>query len=367
MPLTLRRLTKRFGGTTVLDSVDLAVRDGEVLCLLGPSGCGKTTTLRLIAGFLAPDGGEIALGDRLLSAAGRIVPSEQRQMSMLFQSFAVWPHMTVYENIAYGLRIRRQAKEEIGVRVREMLALVHLEGLERRYPGELSGGQQQRVALARALAVKPQVLLLDEPLSNLDATLREEMRFEIRRLHEQLRHTTLYVTHDIGEAIVTADRIAVMDRGRLVQVGVPEEVYAHPKTEFVARFIGKTNILVGAVAPGDWLELPEYDLRVGIALAGPATTPGPAKVSVRPTDISMASAPPAPPDPVVTILRGRVSQHVFLGETRDYIVQVGTRALLGLRVIRPAHEKFAVGDEVYLSIVRSSCHLLDAGEVAGRP
>ena len=361
MSLELRRLSKRFGDLAVVDAVELQVRDGEALCLLGPSGCGKTTALRLIAGFLAPDAGEILLDGDRLSAPGAVVPPEKRRMSMLFQSFAVWPHMTVFDNIAYGLRVKRYAKPEVAGQVRAALSLVHLHGLEGRYPGELSGGQQQRVALARALVVNPQVLLLDEPLSNLDATLREEMRFEIRRLHKELRHTTVYVTHDLGEAMVTADRVAIMDRGKLVQAGTPEEIYERPRTEFVARFIGKTNILEGALVDRDVFQIDEHGLRLRIAAPDETASGRPVKLSLRPGDIGIGPRPPAAPDPLITVVAGRVSQHVFLGETRDYVVHVGPAGRLALRVIRPAQEKYGVGDEVYLMVPAAGCRLLSSG------
>src|SRR6202022_3941793 len=204
-----------------VESIDLEIKEGEVMALLGPSGCGKTTTLQLLAGFLKPDSGEIRVGDRLLSSPRSVVAPERRNMSLIFQSYAVWPHKTVAQNVAYGLEIRKTSKDEIAKRVQGVLDRVKLGHLAHRYPAELSGGQQQRVALARALVVEPQVLLLDEPLSNLDANLREEMRFEIRRLHDETGITMVYVTHDQTEAMVVADRIAVMNLGRVEQVGQP--------------------------------------------------------------------------------------------------------------------------------------------------
>src|SRR5579859_5087672 len=241
----LRGLTKRFGSVTVVDNVSLRIDHGQLICLLGPSGCGKTTTLRLIAGFLEPSDGEIHVGERLVSSAARTLPPESRKMSMIFQSYALWPHMTVAENITYGLRLRKLDRDTIAKKLKAILDTTKLEALAQRYPGELSGGQQQRVALARALVVEPETLLLDEPLSNLDANLREEMRFEIRRLHDQYKYTTVYVTHDQAEAMTTADRIVVMNEGRVEQQGSPEEIYQRPRSEFVARFIGGTNIFRG--------------------------------------------------------------------------------------------------------------------------
>ena len=220
----LRNLTKRYDAAVAVNDVSLRIEHGLLVCLLGPSGCGKTTTLRLIAGFVEPTAGEIAVGDRIVSTPARTLPPEQRGMSMIFQSYALWPHMTVAENVAYGLTIRKLPRETIGKKVAAMLATTKLATLAARYPGELSGGQQQRVALARALIVEPETLLLDEPLSNLDANLREEMRFEVRRLHDEYRYTTVYVTHDQSEAMTTADLIAVMDAGRIEQLGTPEEI-----------------------------------------------------------------------------------------------------------------------------------------------
>src|SRR6202045_5167540 len=239
----LRGLTKRFGSLAVVDSVSLKIDHGQLVCLLGPSGCGKTTTLRLIAGFLEPSDGEIHVGDRLVSSAARTLPPESRKMSMIFQSYALWPHMTVAENIVYGLRLRKLDRDTIAKKLAAILATTKLEILAQRYPGELSGGQQQRIALARAVVVKPETLLLDEPLSNLDANLREEMRFEIRRIHDATGITMVYVTHDQTEAMVAADRIALMRAGKIAQVGTAHDIYEKPATAFVATFVGGTNTL----------------------------------------------------------------------------------------------------------------------------
>ncbi|MEK7367286.1 MAG: ABC transporter ATP-binding protein, partial [candidate division NC10 bacterium] len=278
----LKGLTKRFGeGQAAVQDLTLEVRHAELVSLLGPSGCGKTTTLRLIAGFLEPDAGEIWVGEQRLSSPGQTVPPERRGMSMIFQSYAVWPHKTVTENVAYGLKFRQGSGGDLEKRVKDALALVRLEGFADRYPGELSGGQQQRVALARALVVEPAILLLDEPLSNLDAHLREEMRFEIRRLHDAFQITAIYVTHDQAEAMVTSDRIAVMNTGRIEQVGTPEEVYERPATAFVAGFIGRANLLKGRVA-GDGVVECEGGVRL-LTTAGPEHRRGEeVAVSIRP-------------------------------------------------------------------------------------
>jgi len=234
----LRGLTKRFGSLAVVDDVSLVIDHGKLVCLLGPSGCGKTTTLRLIAGFLEPSSGEIRVGERVVSSRAKTLPPEQRKMSMIFQSYALWPHMTVAENITYGLRLRKLDRDTTAKKLKAILQTTKLEALAERYPGELSGGQQQRVALARALVVEPETLLLDEPLSNLDAKLRASARLEIKQFQQRVGVTTIYVTHDQVEAMGMGDRIAVMDHGRVRQVGTPAEVYDDPADRFVATFVG---------------------------------------------------------------------------------------------------------------------------------
>ena len=333
--LVLERLTKRFGNTAAVDQLDLEARPGELLALLGPSGCGKTTTLRLVAGFLAPEAGEIRVGEHLLSSPDGVVPPERRRMAMIFQSYALWPHMTVARNVGYGLRFKRGlSRAERERRVNEMLRVVQLAGFEGRYPGELSGGQQQRVAVARALVVEPEILLLDEPLSNLDANLREEMRFEIRRLHEAFGITTLYVTHDQAEAMAISDRIAVLERGRLAQVGTPAELFERPRTRFVAEFIGKTNVIETTAVGPDVVERAGLRLRV----RGAGLTPGTATViSIRPHLIALGDPLPdgAVTDPARNVVRGTVTRQAYLGDTvhaeiqidgSDVSVRVATRA-----------------------------------------
>jgi iron(III) transport system ATP-binding protein len=247
--LTLRNLTKRYGPTAVVDALDLEIRDGEFFTLLGPSGCGKTTTLRCIAGLERPDGGSVHLGERCLAdpTRGLFVQPERRNMGMVFQSYALWPHMTVFENVAYPLRLRRLGRAEIRRKVDEVLQLVGLEGYADRPAPMLSGGQQQRVALARALVFSPQVLLLDEPLSNLDALLRDEMRQQLRGLSDRIGVTTIFVTHDQVEALSLSDRIAIMRSGRVEQVGAPMEVYSAPSTPFAQAFLGKTFGILATV------------------------------------------------------------------------------------------------------------------------
>src|SRR5258708_37275052 len=236
-------LTKKYGAVTSVDGISLAVEHGEFICRLGHSGCGKTTTLRMIAGFIEPDAGELRWAGTALSSPGSVVPPERRNMSMISKSYAVWPHMTVHQNVAYGLKMKSVPAAQLAARTAAMLAATKLDAHAQRYPSELSGGQQQRVALARALAPKPDILLLDEPLSNLDANLRGDMRFEIRRLHDEFHNTSIYVTHDQTEAMTMADRIVVMSAGRIEQIGTPEDVYDRPNSKFVARFIGASNVL----------------------------------------------------------------------------------------------------------------------------
>jgi iron(III) transport system ATP-binding protein len=339
----LKGLGKRYGEAVAVDGVSLHIEHGKLVCLLGPSGCGKTTTLRLVAGFIEPSAGEIVVGGKVLSSPARTVPPESRNMSMIFQSYALWPHMTVAENVAYGLKIRRLDKATIDSRLAAILSTARLEALADRYPGELSGGQQQRVSLARALVVEPETLLLDEPLSNLDANLREEMRFEIRRLHDRYRYTTIYVTHDQAEAMTTADLIAVMNQGRVEQLGPPEEIYGQPRSEFVARFIGGANILRGQAVD---------DARVSIAgtalrASGRTLRAGsPVTLSVRQHEIAITAeaAPPAGDNR----LPGVVVRQVFLGAARDYTVQLDDRT--EVRVTAPPGRGIPVGTRVWLDL-----------------
>jgi ABC-type Fe3+/spermidine/putrescine transport system ATPase subunit len=239
----LQGLTKRYGATVAVDALDLEVRSGELLTLLGPSGCGKTTTLRMVGGFVEPDAGDIFFDDRVVTD----VPPERRPTAMVFQSYALWPHMTVAQNVSFGLRVRHRPGREVATKVGQALELVGLTGMESRYPRQLSGGQQQRVALARALVVEPQVLLLDEPLSNLDAKLRVRMRAEVRELQKRVGITMLYVTHDQEEALSISDRVAVMDAGHIEQLATPAELFEHPRTPLVAAFIGQSNLLAASV------------------------------------------------------------------------------------------------------------------------
>src|SRR5947209_3804423 len=262
----------------------------------------------MIAGFIDPSAGTIEMDGKVLSSPSGSVPPERRQMSMIFQSYAVWPNMTVAQNVAFGLKLRRLQGDEVRRRVAEMLDVVQMRHLAQRYPAELSGGQQQRVALARAIVIKPAVLLLDEPLSNLDASLREEMRFEIRRLHEEMGITSVYVTHDQSEAMVTSDRIAVMNQGRIEQIGTPEEIYERPRTQFVASFIGRTNCLPALVV--DRQSVRCSGLTLAVSANGTIAAPGSAVVvSIRPQEILIASNRETRRPELYNALDGRIIRH----------------------------------------------------------
>ncbi len=346
----LKALTKRYGETTAVADVSLRIEHGQLVCLLGPSGCGKTTTLRLIAGFIEPSAGEIVVGGKVLSSPQRTVPPEGRNMSMIFQSYALWPHMTVAENVAYGLKIRKLDRATIDAKLKAILSTARLEALAERYPGELSGGQQQRVSLARALVVEPETLLLDEPLSNLDANLREEMRFEIRRLHDQYRYTTVYVTHDQAEAMTTADLIAVMNHGKVEQLGPPEEIYGRPRSEFVARFIGGANILRGSAIDDARVTFAGSSLRT---TGRPLQAGRPVALSVRQHEITIANEKPQSAD---NHLPAIVTRQVFLGSVRDYTVALDDKT--ELRVTAPPGRNIAPGQAVWLHLPAEQCRAL---------
>jgi ABC-type Fe3+/spermidine/putrescine transport system ATPase subunit len=340
--LTLRGLEKRYGDVAAVAGLDLELKQGEFVSLLGPSGCGKTTTLRMIAGFIEPTAGLIEMDGQVLSSPAGALPPEKRQMSMIFQSYAVWPNMTVAQNVAFGLELRKLPREKVKKRVAEILDVVHMGHLAARYPAELSGGQQQRVALARAIVIKPQVLLLDEPLSNLDANLREEMRFEIRRLHDEFRITTVYVTHDQAEAMVTSDRIAVMNLGRIEQVADPHTLYNKPKTRFVAGFIGRTNFIEGNSSNGE-IAFGPFALPAGALDGAPAS--GKVTVSVRPQSMRLSRAQSANGQPQVAVT---IAERAYLGEFWDYLVTPPDSALK-LRVTTPPLEIYQVGEQAWLA------------------
>ncbi|MFZ2652399.1 MAG: ABC transporter ATP-binding protein [Burkholderiaceae bacterium] len=347
--LELDRLSKSYEGVAAVDAVSLAVQPGEFICLLGPSGCGKTTTLRMIAGFLEPDGGDVRVRGKAISAPGWVLPPERRNMGMIFQSYAVWPHMRVRENVAYGLNMRGVSATQTRTRTDAMLAATKLFELAERYPAELSGGQQQRVALARALAPNPDILLLDEPLSNLDANLRGEMRLEIRRLHDEFHNTSIYVTHDQLEAMTMADRIVVMNAGRIEQIGTPQDVYDRPNSTFVARFIGASNVLRARHIAGDEVEVCGHTLHVGEGeFAGPGKE---MDICVKMHDVEIV------PDRAAggnNSLPGVVQSHAYLGSHRDYVVDVGQELLISA----PATLELAAGSRVHVRFRPQSCRAL---------
>ena len=342
------------GAGRAVDGIDLAIKDGEVMALVGPSGCGKTTTLQLLAGFLKPDEGTITVGERVVSSPKHVVPPERRHMSLIFQSYAVWPHMTVFENVAYGLRVQKFSRSEVEERARRVLQSVRLTDLAHRYPSELSGGQQQRVALARAVVVEPETLLLDEPLSNLDANLREEMRFEIRRIHDTTGITMVYVTHDQTEAMVAADRIAIMHAGRIAQVGTPREIFETPATPFVAMFVGKTNTLNATLLEPGMVDFGGIRMRVREDVAHPA---GPVTVLVRPHEARLAdvSGEPGYTGNGHNRLIGRVVRQTYLGDARDYLIAVGDTEL---RVTALPWIDHPVGAQVGIELPVEACRVV---------
>jgi iron(III) transport system ATP-binding protein len=345
----LEKIRKTFGATVALDDVDLLINPGELFFLLGPSGCGKSTLLRLIAGLHEPTSGRIYFDDRDVTGLG----TEKRNAVMCFQSYALWPHMTVADNVRFGLKVRRVRRKERNIRAAEVLKLVRMDDLAHRKPNELSGGQQQRVALARALAVRPDCLLLDEPLSNLDAKLRQEMRSEIRRICKEAGSTTVYVTHDQKEALSVADRIAVMNAGKVVQVGTPAELYGRPRTGFVADFIGQTNLIPGKVAKrvGNMLEVTTAAGTIhAMAADGQGGAPAAAApaadgvvLSIRPEQIRPTRSAVSPPHGR-NRLEGEVIETTFFGETTEHVVQVGGQRLRFIRTppMLDANGKLAV-------------------------
>jgi len=353
--LALRDVTRRFGDFTAVENFNLELREGEFVALLGPSGCGKTTTLRMIAGFINPSEGTIEVDGKLISSPSSSLPPERRNMSMIFQSYAIWPNMTVEENVAFGLKVRKLPGAEVRRKVANILEVVQMGHLKDRYPAELSGGQQQRVALARAVVVQPAVLLLDEPLSNLDANLREEMRYEIRRLHDEIKITTVYVTHDQAEAMVTSDRIAVMNAGRVEQIDDPFTLYARPRTRFVAGFIGRTNFVDGAVQ-GSQVEFDHFAIPTE-RFEDASNLRGDVSFSLRPQSIHLHRSQPARDNGAV-VLPGRIVQRAYLGEHWDYAVSPKDSAI-SLRVTARPHEVFQMDEDVWLELdPRQMAHIL---------
>jgi len=340
----LQGVTKHLGSTTAVKDVSLDVLEGSFTTLLGPSGCGKTTLLRLVAGFFQPDAGEILLNDRVVTR----IPAHRRNTAMVFQEYALFPHMSVAENVGYGLRMRHRPPQEAERRVGQALDLVGLAGQQPKFPYQLSGGQQQRVALARALVVEPEVLLLDEPLSNLDAKLRIRVRTEIRQLQQQLGKTTIYVTHDQEEALSISDRIAVMDQGQILQLGTPQEIYHRPTNRFVADFVGIGNFVdADVIGPG-------RVRAAGATLTVPTDgTPGSrVLLLLRPEAIRLS---PNIPATMENVLRGNITRMSFLGTVARYWVQVEGMVWI-VDVPSPGGE--VLGGAVYLVIPKERIHIL---------
>jgi iron(III) transport system ATP-binding protein len=337
--ISIERVTKRFGAVTAVRELSLDVADREFVTLLGPSGCGKTTLLRLVAGFMAPDEGEIRVGATTLSSPASVVPPERRGMGMVFQNYAVWPHKTVYQNVAFGLEVRKVDKRDVRLRVARVLEMVNLSGLERRYPNELSGGQQQRVALARSLVVEPGILLLDEPLSNLDAKLRERMRWELKDLQRRTGIIFVYVTHDQSEAMALSDRIAVMHQGELIQHGTPREVYTRPTSKTVADFMGLVNLVPGRVvrtAGEASVVSVGGDYPITLPLAPGMRDGQPVQVAIRPENLRLGPLAAAPTAEGEGMVPAKVVDVTFLGNFLDCHVILDDGSLIRVQV-DPGH------------------------------
>ena len=356
--IEIKNLFKRFKNVVAINHIQLEVQKGEMLTLLGPSGCGKTTTLRCIAGLEKPEEGEIVIDGKAMLSQG-FVPPSKRGIGMVFQNYAVWPHMKVFNNIVYGLKIERISRQKIKERAQQVVSLVGLKGLEDRYPAQLSGGQQQRVALARALVSNPKVLLLDEPLSNLDAKLREELRFEIKSLVRRMGITAVYVTHDQAEAMVISDRIAVMNSGNIVQIGTPQEIYKNPVNKFVADFIGTMNFISGKVVE----VLPDTqtvyvstgfsDRMVCMTPDSTVVSPG-AQIyaSIRPEDVQVFTEPLQDWD---NVFKGTIAHKAYLGNFLFFFVKVNETMI---RVQVAHHLPQEEGQELYIFLDPQKCMIL---------
>lgn len=341
--LKVNNLSKSFGNVKAVQEISFEATEGRVLSLLGPSGCGKTTTLRCIAGFENPDQGEIYLDDRKITP----FPPEKRGIGMVFQNYALWPHMTVYGNLAFGLQIRKVPKPEINKRIKKILSMVQLEGYENRYPRQMSGGQQQRIAMARALVFEPDIMLLDEPLSNLDAKLREEMRFEFTELQKKLGITAVYVTHDQAEALVLSDKIVILDQGKIVQSGTPKEIFSNPKNKFVAGFIAVTSFMDGKVD-----SLAEEQKKVVVKTDDGLTIQGNnsnlslgqrVSVAIRMNAVHFVQDEDEIEKNSVNLFKGKIIQSSYLGNIVDYKISVGNWIV---RTNTEVKNNFKVGDEV---------------------
>ena len=352
LALDIRGLEIRYGSVVAVPDLDLQVREGELITLLGPSGCGKTTTLRCIAGLETPSGGEIRIHGEVVAKRGWQMPPEQRDINMVFQTYAVWPHMSVLDNVAFGLR-GSGSRSDVRERAANALEMVGLAGFEKRFGTELSGGQQQRVALARAIVTEPRILLYDEPLSNLDAALREQMRFELRELHDRIGKTAIYVTHDQSESMVLSDRVVLMRGGVIEQEGRPSELYETPRTTFAARFLGTANLWRGRLreVAADSTGVVELDgdaLTCAVRERGTGRLLGDAEgtLAVRAERVLLLrTADPVPPE--ATVWRGRVERAAYLGSKFEYHVAVGDR---DVRAEGPGRSPLALGEDVLVAL-----------------
>ena len=356
--IEIQNLFKRFKKVVAINHIKLGIEKGEMLTLLGPSGCGKTTTLRCIAGLEKPDEGDIVIDGKPMLSQGFVEPSK-RGIGMVFQNYAVWPHMKVYNNIVYGLKLKRLSRQSIKEKAQKVLELVGLDGLEDRYPAQLSGGQQQRVALARALVGNPKVLLLDEPLSNLDAKLREELRFEIKSLVRRMGITSVYVTHDQAEAMVISDRVAVMETGNIVQIGPPKEIYEKPINRFVADFIGTMNFIAGKVVEvgsnsNEVYVRAQFSEKLLCTMSDSTAVRIDENIyaSIRPEDVQIFTESPQARE---NLFKGSIVHKAYLGNFLYFFVNVNDTMI---RVQVPHHMPQEEGQELYLYLNPKKCMVL---------
>lgn len=348
--VVIKDAVKTYGNFNAVDHVDLKIEEGELFTLLGPSGCGKTTLLRMIAGFNSIEGGVISFGEKVIND----IPAHKRNIGMVFQNYAIFPHMTVFENVAYGLKARKLGKEEIERRVNEALEMVKIQDLKDRQPANMSGGQQQRVALARSIVIHPDILLMDEPLSNLDAKLRVEMRTTIKKVQRKLGITTIYVTHDQEEALAISDRIAIMKSGRIQQVGIPKDIYTRPTNEFVANFIGTSNVLEGrAVESKQGLTSICVDEEITIDLKLKKGVNGRVKVSIRPEEFIITGEKE-------NAFEGRVDLKVFLGDFINYEVVLKSGVTVEVnQYIKDAQREYEVDEKIYIRPALDKINVFD--------
>jgi putative spermidine/putrescine transport system ATP-binding protein len=347
--LALTGIAKRYGAVDALADIELSVRKGSFLSLLGPSGCGKTTLLRIIAGILRPDSGDVLLAGRRVTDD----PPFARDLAMVFQDYALFPHMNVFDNVAFGIRMRGTAEDKLRIseRVQEVLDLVQLSEYQKRFPSELSGGQQQRVAIARALAPKPTLLLMDEPLSNLDAKVREEMRSELKDIQRKAEVTTVYVTHDQDEALALSDTVVVMSRGRIAQVAAPEEIYAAPRDRFVATFVGKANVLDGVITEDGTRFRAELGLTLELATPPVGSV---SAVSIRPEHVELSAQPSGSSN----CFEGVVERETYAGATSYALCNLNGARLSALIVNRIGVERVATGQRLFVTIPPPAIRLL---------